>query len=54
VARLAELSGIEIPEADLEPVAVALTDHLRFVAPLLALDLSSWSSALSFEPEPDA
>ena len=50
VARLAEASGLRIPEEDLEPVAEALTAHLAFVEPMLRADLPDADPALTFDP----
>jgi Asp-tRNA(Asn)/Glu-tRNA(Gln) amidotransferase C subunit len=49
VQHLARLSGLHLPEEDVEPLARALEAHAELVRPLLELDLASIQSALDLD-----
>lgn len=50
VARLAEMSGLHLPDEDLFALAEALSGHLDFVDPLLRADLDDANPALTLDP----
>jgi Asp-tRNA(Asn)/Glu-tRNA(Gln) amidotransferase A subunit family amidase len=52
VVRLAEASGLRVPDEDLEPVADALTAHLAFVEPMLRADLPDVKDVLATKDAP--
>jgi Asp-tRNA(Asn)/Glu-tRNA(Gln) amidotransferase C subunit len=50
VTRLAEMSGLHLPDEDLLALAEALGGHLDFVDPLLSADLDDTNPALTHDP----
>ena len=49
VQQIAALSGLRVPDEDVEPLARALAAHADFIRPLLELDLSAIQSALELD-----
>ncbi|MDQ6898165.1 MAG: hypothetical protein M3072_01420 [Candidatus Dormibacteraeota bacterium] len=50
VRRLAEAANLQIPEEDLEPVAVALRSYRSAFRPLESLDLTGVDPIVTMDP----